>query len=277
MQKIWDDDLLLQNAFLNRKLMRHSLLVFILLLAGNILSNCTSETDTHSIMTYNIRHGVGMDGILDLERTARVIEAAQADIVILNEVDEGTARSLGVHQADSLGVLLDLFAVFGRSIDYDGGQYGNALLSRYPILDFRIVDLSTDSLLEGRSVFLSRIDCRGDTLTILGTHLGLSQEERWEQIQRIIKVLPEENRMILAGDFNFESSSQAYGLLTKSLRDGLAEFAVEPPPTFPADKPDRRIDYIFIGEAIEGVKVAEFQHPEISNASDHQPQILHFR
>ena len=242
-----------------------------------MLFSCSSPIDTHRIMTYNIRHGLGMDGVLDLERTARVIKAANADIVILNEVDDGTARSFGVHQADSLGALLGLFAVFGPSINYDGGQYGNALLSRYPILDFHVVDLSTDSLLEGRSVLLSRVDFRDDTLTIMGTHLGLSPEERWEQVLGILEVLPEDNSVLLAGDFNFESSSEAYSLLTKSLRDGIAESTVEPRPTFPANNPDRRIDYIFIGESIEVEKRGEFQHPEISTASDHQPQVLHFR
>ena len=228
-------------------------------------------------MTYNIRHGVGLDGVLDLERTARVIKAANPDIVILNEVDNGTARSFGVHQADSLGVLLDLYPVFGRSIDYDGGQYGNALLSRYPILDFQIFDLSTDSLLEGRSVFLSRVDLKGDTVAILGTHLGLSPEERLEQVQGIIKLLPEMDRFILAGDFNFEPTSGAHEVITKSVRDGLAERTGQPVLTFPADQPNRRIDYIFIGEEIEVMQVAEFGHPEISIASDHLPQILHFR
>ncbi|MBT3254615.1 MAG: hypothetical protein HN995_03910 [Candidatus Marinimicrobia bacterium] len=228
-------------------------------------------------MTYNIRHGVGLDGVLDLKRTARVIKAANADIVILNEVDHGTSRSFGVDQADSLGRLLDLFAVFGRSIDYDGGQYGNALLSRYPIIDFHIIDLSTDSLLEGRSVFLSRIDVKGDTLVIMGTHLGLSPEERWEQVERIIKTLPEQDRLILAGDFNFESDSENYIRLRKNMRDGLAEITAEPRPTFPADTPDRRIDYIFIGDGIEVTEMAEYQHPEIPTASDHLPQILHFR
>ncbi|NQT61859.1 MAG: endonuclease/exonuclease/phosphatase family protein [Candidatus Marinimicrobia bacterium] len=228
-------------------------------------------------MTYNIRHGVGLDGVLDLERTARVISAANADIIILNEVDQGTARSYGVHQADSLGRLLDLFAVFGRSIDYDGGQYGNALLSRYPILDFQIIDLSTDSLLEGRSVFLSRIDVKGDTLVIMGTHLGLSPEERQEQVKRIIEVLPDQDRLIVAGDFNFEPTSDTFGMLTKLLRDGLAESTTEPPPTFPANNPARRIDYIFIGGGISAIKSGEFNHPETTIASDHLPQILHFR
>lgn len=277
MQKIWNDDLLLQDAFLNRIQLRHSLFILLLLLAGSSLSSCSSESASHSIMTYNIRHAVGMDGVLDLERTARVIKASQVDIIILNEVDQGTARSFGVHQADSLAALLNFFAVFGRSIDYDGGQYGNALLSRYPILDFHVLDLTTDSLLEGRSVFLSRIDAAGDTLSIMGTHLGLSQEERLLQVRAIIEILPEENRMILAGDFNFESNSDAYGLLTQLLRDSLAESTGVPPPTFPADKPDRRIDYIFIGEDIEVIKAVDFQHPEILTASDHQPQILHFR
>jgi endonuclease/exonuclease/phosphatase family metal-dependent hydrolase len=228
-------------------------------------------------MTYNIRHGVGMDGVLDLERTARLIKAAHPDVVILNEVDHGTARAFGVHQADSLGKALGMFAVFGRSIDYDGGQYGNALLSRYPILDFHMVDLSTDGLLEGRSVFLSLIEVEGDTLTILGTHLGLRQEEQLEQVQRIMKALPTTNRIILGGDFNLESFSESYALLISSLRDGLAELNNPPAPTFPADMPDRRIDYLFIGEAIEVVGVAEFQHPELVTASDHRPQILHFK
>ena len=277
MQQAWNDALLLRNAFLNKEWMKPSLLILVLLLIGNTLSSCSTEPNSHSTMTYNIRHGVGLDGVLDLERTARVIKAANADIVILNEVDNGTARSFGVHQADSLGVLLGLYAVFGRSIDYDGGQYGNALLSRYPILDFQIFDLSTDSLLEGRSVFLSRVDLKGDTVAILGTHLGLSPEERLEQVQGIIKLLPKMDRLILAGDFNFEPTSAAYNLITKSVRDGVAERSGQPALTFPADQPNRRIDYIFIGEEIEVMQVAEFGHPEISIASDHLPQILHFR
>ena len=257
--------------------MRHNFPVLVLFLASISFFQCSSKIVSPIIMTYNIRHGIGLDGVLDLERTARVIEAAQVDIVILNEVDHGTSRSFGVHQADSLGALLDLFSLFGPSIDYDGGQYGNALLSRYPIIDFRVVDLSTDSLLEGRSVFISRIDVSGDTLVILGTHLGLSEEERLEQVQLIIQNLPKESRMILAGDFNFEPNSECYVILTQLFRDGLVEFTAEPALTFPADNPHRRIDYIFIGEDVDVVKASEFKHPEISIASDHQPQILHFR
>ncbi|NQV30673.1 MAG: endonuclease/exonuclease/phosphatase family protein [Candidatus Marinimicrobia bacterium] len=227
-------------------------------------------------MTYNIRHGVGMDRVLDLTRTARVIQAGNADFVILNEVDHGTNRSFGILQADSLGRLLDMYARFGRSIDYDGGQYGNALLSRYPILNFTIIDLSTDTLLEGRSVFQCRIEIPDDTLTIMGTHLGLKTEEQEEQIEHIVNALKQSGKLILAGDFNFESNAKAYDVLTSHLADGQRQLSSLPEFTFPADEPVRRIDYIFVGSDIQTFPSQPILISEISSASDHRPQRLHF-
>ena len=228
-------------------------------------------------MTYNIRHGVGLDRVLDLERTARVIQVVDPDILILNEVDHGTERAFEVLQADSLGKILGMHAVFGRSIDYDGGEYGNALLSRFPVLDFRVHDLSTDTILEGRSVFISALDLAGDTLLVLGTHLGLKAEERREQIAGIIHKLPSSQQLILAGDFNFEPDSETYRTLTMRLRDGILEVTAKPENTFPADHPDRRIDYIFIGFDIEALEVLELTMDELTTASDHRPQFLKFR
>ncbi len=228
-------------------------------------------------MTYNIRHGMGMDRELDLERTARIIASSQPDFVVLNEVDHGTARSFHVLQADSLGNTLDMDAVFGRSIDYDGGQYGNAFLSKHPILKFEIIDLSTDSLLEGRSVFLAHIDLDGDTLVILGTHLGLTPEERTNQVSIILEHLPDHERILLAGDFNFEPASDNYRRITLALRDGMMISNVPPEDTFPADEPDRRIDYIFVGSSISVINAQTPDQNEIATASDHRPQIIHFK
>lgn len=84
-------------------------------------------------MTYNIRHGRGMDMVIDLERLADVIRKADADIVGLNEVDIETERSGGVDQAGRLGELLGMHVVYGPNIEYQGGLYGNALLCRYPV------------------------------------------------------------------------------------------------------------------------------------------------
>jgi len=227
-------------------------------------------------MTYNIRHGVGMDRVLDLERTARVIEVAIPDIVVLNEMDDGTARSFGVFQADSLGQRLNMHSRFGRSIDYDGGQYGNALLSKFPILDFKIIDLSIDSLLEGRSVFLATLDLQPDTLFVMGTHLGLQTIEQHKQVSQILSYLPQTASLILAGDFNFEPDSEMYQMICRHLEDGLLKTNPSTENTFPANQPDRRIDYIFIGRNIAPTGAPKVKTVEISTASDHLPQVLEF-
>jgi len=224
-------------------------------------------------MTYNIRHGVGLDRVLDLERTAQVIRSFDTDIVILNEMDQRTERSFGVHQADSLGKLLAMEAQFGRSIDYDGGQYGNALLSRYPILCFSIVDLSTDSTLEGRSLFISQLEIHGDTVLVMGTHLGLQEGEQQEQVSRILETLSTSSRLVLAGDFNFEPNSRMYDRLNQRLKDGV-ESVSKPEYTFPADKPARRIDYIWLGEDLLALGSVVRDDPLLKIASDHLPQVL---
>jgi len=251
--------------------------LFTLLPTLIFLNACTAPVTSTTIMTYNIRHGVGLDRVLDLERTADVIRSINPDIVILNEVDNGTSRAFGVHQADSLGKLLQLTAHFGRSIDYDGGEYGNALLSNFPLLSFDIVDLSVDTLAEGRSVFLASLDLGSDTLVIMGTHLGLQPTERQSQIYRILEHLPQTKQLILAGDFNLEPTEANYRLLADSLIDGVLVLNPQPDLTFPADEPVRRIDYIFLGSGITPLTLPEISSSKLASASDHRPQVLTFQ
>jgi hypothetical protein len=86
--------------------------------------------DALRVVSYNIRHGRGNDDVVDLERTARVLRALSPDIVGLQEVDERATRSGGVPQAVRLGELLGMHHAFGRFMDYQGGAYGLAILSR---------------------------------------------------------------------------------------------------------------------------------------------------
>lgn len=251
-----------------------SLFLLVALFIGALVG-CSGNS--YTIMTYNIRHGVGMDRVLDLQRVAKVIDAANPDILILNEVDHGTVRAFGVLQAESLGKRLDMDATFGRSIDFDSGQYGNALLSKFPVLSFQIFDLSTDSLLEGRSVFLASILLEHDTLFVMGTHLGLTPDEGSEQVERIIQLLPQSTDLILAGDFNFEPNSDTHQMITKFLSDGVLQINRQAENTFPADQPVRRIDYIFIGSNIQPVGIPTLTLDEVATASDHQPQVLNFQ
>jgi endonuclease/exonuclease/phosphatase family metal-dependent hydrolase len=244
--------------------------------APDLNPGAASTLSEYSVMTYNIRHGVGLDRHLDLSRIAAVIAYAAPDFVILNEVDEGTQRSFFVRQADSLGRMLKMQARFGRSIDYDGGEYGNALLSKWPILSFDVIDLSMEPNLEGRSVFLAELLLGADTLSVMGTHLGLQQEEQMLQVERIIASLPRTQKFILAGDLNFEPVSAQYAILAEPLQDGVRMLGKDGF-TFPADKPDRRIDYIFLGEAIQPLRTADMSTDLIGVASDHLPQGLVFR
>ena len=96
---------------------------------------------TLRVMTYNIHHGEGMDGRIDLQRLADVMAYSGADIIGLQEVDVRTRRSMGVDQLAALAELLHMESAFGWNLLYQGGYYGNALLSRYPILSSNNINL----------------------------------------------------------------------------------------------------------------------------------------
>jgi endonuclease/exonuclease/phosphatase family metal-dependent hydrolase len=89
--------------------------------------------NTLRVLTYNIHHGEGMDGRFDLPRVADVVKNAQADLVALQEVDEGTQRASGVNEVTELARLTDMHAAFGKAMDFSGGAYGVAILSRWPL------------------------------------------------------------------------------------------------------------------------------------------------
>lgn len=97
-----------------------------------------SPTPAIRILTYNIHHGEGSDGVFDLPRLARVIASADPDLVALQEVDEKTERSGGVSQVSELGRLTGLRPVFGEAMPFDSGGYGVAVLSRWPVVSVQI-------------------------------------------------------------------------------------------------------------------------------------------
>lgn len=228
-------------------------------------------------MTYNIRHGLGTDRILKLERIAAVINEFQPDIVVLNEVDMETGRSNGIRDVDRLAELTHLNGYFSRSIDFDGGEYGNALLSRQSILnELQVWDISTPISKEGRSLFRAVIPMKSDndTIQIFGTHLGLDEQERTAQADFIDSLLVlYQNRYptILAGDFNFEHTSQAYQIISRRLPDTYVFLNLDTLKTYPTPAPEKTIDYIF---ASLNWSFLEAVLPEIAlvdTASDHYP------
>jgi hypothetical protein len=126
------------------------------------------------VMAWNIHHGEGEDGRLDLERIADIIKISGADIVLLQEVDDRTQRTGRVPQAAELARLTGLKATFGKAMDFQGGGYGNAVLTRWAPVETRVVPLPGGG--EPRCALEVTVDTpeTGGRLSVVSTHLDVS-------------------------------------------------------------------------------------------------------
>ncbi len=120
---------------------RWILLLAILACAASFASGHAAKPVRVRVLTYNIHHGAGTDGKTDLARTAGAIKRLTPDLVALQEVDKATTRSRGVDQAAELGRLTGMHFAFGKAMDFAGGQYGEAILSRYPLMEIQVHSL----------------------------------------------------------------------------------------------------------------------------------------
>jgi len=221
------------------------------------------------VMTYNIRHGEGMDGVVDLARTAAVIAAAHPDVVALQEVDLDTGRTGRVDQAATLARLAGLeHRAFGAFMDYDGGQYGMAVLSRYPIESSRVIDLPPGRH-EPRTALLAVIARPDAPFAIVGVHFDWLEDDgsRFAQARALVRALAGDDRpTVIAGDFNDVPGSRTIEYLddawTRIAKDRGAAF------TFPSPEPVKEIDLVYT----RGMRGAG--HATVIDeraASDHRP------
>lgn len=229
-----------------------------------------------TVLSFNIHHGEGTDGVIDLQRTANAIRPAAADFVALQEVDRNTGRSNGVDQAQILADLLDMPVVFGSALDFDGGQYGNALLTRHAIVSSISHTVPHSDGREPRIVLEAEVDLdplggTQSTVRILVTHLDqlAGDVDRLAAVEVIERVVAErgDTPMILAGDLNAAPGSAPLERLRESW---LIAGDGEPFPTIPAARPVRRIDYSLCRPPGRW-RVAETRVLEEVEASDHRP------
>ncbi|WP_165452847.1 endonuclease/exonuclease/phosphatase family protein [Paenibacillus thalictri] len=156
---------------------------------------------TLRVMTYNIRHGEGLDNRVDLERTIGELQKANPDVVALQEVDRYWWRSGMEDQVKKIAASLHMYYEYSPSIQKGFAQYGNALLSRYPLTAPHIYALPGEK--EPRSVITVQLDTAHGPVTIAATHLGVSAEDRKRQlplVTDIVAALP--GPKIVMGDFN---------------------------------------------------------------------------
>ena len=218
------------------------------------------------LVSYNIHHGRGMDGKIDLARIAAVIKAHQPDFVALQEVDRCASRSGGVDQAAELGRLLGMKHVFGKAINLGSGEYGNALLSKHAVLDSRVHKLPSKG--EARIALEVVLEVAGSKISVISVHLDhQSSVVRLSQVLAIQKTLKvRKHPVLMLGDLNAKPDSFAMLDLEKSW-DVIPKQGVSF--TCPADQPSVEIDYI-LSRGFKGAKLSSFVGKE-NQASDHRP------
>ena len=244
-------------------------------------SASAAEPTTLRVLCYNIHYGQGTDGQYDLERLAEVINKASPDLVALQEVDVGVKRSGQVHQAQRLGELTKMSVRFGPTQHYQGGLYGNAVLTRLPILDVVIQPLPYTESTSQRTTYprgaiaVTVRGPEGKPLRFVSTHFQHNvPEDRLAEAKAINKLFagPENMPTILAGDMNAVPDSEPIQELLKHWSNAIDE---QSSPTAPSKKPTSRIDYIFYRPA----PMFRVSHAEViaeSMASDHRPVLAVF-
>lgn len=239
----------------------------------------TSTPGVLRVLTYNIHHGEGDDGKLDLARIAGVITASRADLVALQEVDQKTTRTGGVDQAAEIARLTGLRFAYGKAIDFQGGAYGQALLSRWPLEEFTVHRLpnpqSTPAkVIEQRIAVAATVHPPGmKAFRFVGTHLDATRDDtaRWQQAQKLNELLANDAMLtILGGDFNARPDTRVIKALLEKFTDASA---ATPGFTIPAKKPTGRIDYVLLSPAGTWTTRSSVVIPE-AVASDHRPVLV---
>lgn len=263
---------------MNRRHLVILILFSLLLLPWLAVTNAGSHSvasaskKTLRVMTYNIHVGVGMDKKLDLARIADVINRERPDLVGLQEVDRGVKRTEGKDEIAELAKLTRMDFSFAHNLDYQGGQYGVAILSRHLIAQADHQKFENKREAERRGMLRAEIEFDGKKINFVTTHLDYQFDDgrlfETEQLLRLLDGVP--GLLIVVGDFNDEPVGGAYKLMLTKFDDAwLQSKAKGVGFTFPADKPVKRIDYIFCRTS-DRLKVKKAWVAE-SLASDHLP------
>jgi endonuclease/exonuclease/phosphatase family metal-dependent hydrolase len=199
-----------------------------------------------TVATYNIRHGRGMDEVVDLQRTAAALTALGADVIGLQEVDREVRRSGGVDEAAVLGTRTGMAHAFGAFMPYQGGEYGLAILTRFPILRAESLRLPDGN--EPRVALLAELELpNGARVLAVNVHFDWVESDsfRIRQVEALAAVLDTVSLpIILLGDFNDVPSS-------RTMQRWRTRFAtIEKPSadrfTFSSVRPEKEIDHILV-------------------------------
>jgi endonuclease/exonuclease/phosphatase family metal-dependent hydrolase len=224
------------------------------------------------LVSWNVHGCVGTDRRFDPERTAAVLGSLRPDVALLQEVGDSRGIHPPVDQAQSLASALGLTCALGITLPGDPHGYGNATLTRLPVLDSEIWDLSV----RGREprcclrVVVGHDDFR---LTTVNVHLGLGLHERKRQLDILLEEALEgvDGPMVMGGDFNDFPPGRVSHALASRFRDVASR--LRPRCTFPSGWPFLRLDRVY-ALALGVARVSTDRSPEARAASDHLPLVV---
>lgn len=235
------------------------------------------------VVTWNIHKGIGgVDRRYRPERIVDVLRACGADVVLLQEVDEGVRRSRRDRQVDLVGDALELpHRAFFPNHTLKEGHYGNAVLSRYPLDHAENLDLTLPMKKKRGSlhVRLTVTDGRRRArIWIHNVHLGLAEFERKRQLLRILDWqerhrVPDHTTVLIGGDLNDVWGSLGPQVLEPAGYRGI----VSRPLTFPAVRPVRALDAMFVAGPAKITRAGTWEKAPARDASDHLPLVVSLR
>ena len=242
------------------------------------------ERTSFRAMTYNVHRCRGLDRAWSPQRIAEVIASCSPDVVALQEVDVGRARSGHVDQAEEIARELGMDLQFFPTMRVMEERYGDAILTRWPAKTVKAHALPGLGYpgLEPRGALWSSVMIGPTRVQVINTHLSFLGRERLMQVDALLgpQWIDHEdcrNPVILMGDLNATSRSRTYRRLALRLRDA---YRLAPGPhgrlrkaTFPSRYPTLRLDYIMVGPLVEVLNVSTVRSPLARLASDHLPVV----
>ena len=265
---------------------RNSLLVFALLL---VATGCRqflygNPIPPLRVLVFNMHAGKDAKGMDNLRRIADVVKDSRADIVLLQEVDRFTTRSGKVDQVATLKSFTGYHAAFGKTLDYQGGDYGIAILSRWTILGDTLFHLPVNppqaragGSYEPRGALRVSIAAPGGAIHVVNTHLDASRADSFRrqeipQVLAIAAAMKIPGALVLAGgDLNAEPPSEVLGAVREAgWVDLWTKCGRGSDLTYPQDKPVKRIDYLLARPGVVCRKASVLG----TDASDHRPVLF---
>lgn len=223
-------------------------ILFTVACSKKTITKTASVTGVLRVMAYNVHHcnPPSKDSLIDVDAIANVIKTQNPDLVALQEIDVNTKRSGLINEAKLLGHKTGMKVFFGKSIDYDGGEYGLAILSRLPISEETIHRLPTEVRTKGEPRIFVTVKVkmpdgrfiRFGTVHFDAQKANLNRELQIKELEVLAKA--ESLPMIVAGDFNSYIKSSVIDQLDRF----MTRTCQDCPPTIPVINPKNTIDFI---------------------------------